>query len=87
MLWAAQDLGWELFYMEPQHLYAQQGVAMGLMCELKVMRDPAHFYSLGIQQPQALGDLDVILMRKDPPFDTDFYTPLIYLARQKKQGR
>ena len=44
MLWAAQDLGWSLYYMEPQHLYANQGVAMGLMAPLSVMRDPNYFF-------------------------------------------
>ncbi|MCO4838129.1 MAG: glutathione synthase [Oceanospirillaceae bacterium] len=86
MLWAAQDLGWDLFYMEPQHLYAQQGEAMGLMCELKVMRDPTHFYDLGVQQPQALGDLDVILMRKDPPFDTNFLHTTYLLSQAEEAG-
>ncbi|HAW18244.1 MAG TPA: glutathione synthase, partial [Oceanospirillaceae bacterium] len=49
MLWAAQDRGWQIFYMEPQHLYAEQGVAMGLMAPLSVMRDAHHFYELDEQ--------------------------------------
>lgn len=86
MLWAAQDLGWQLFYMQPQHLYAQQGVAMGLMSALKVMRDPAHFYDLGQQQGRPLGDLDVILMRKDPPFDTHFLHTTYLLSQAEDAG-
>jgi glutathione synthase len=86
MLWAAQDLGWQLFYMEPQHLYAEQGVAMGLMAQLKVMRDPKHFYELDHQQALPLGDLDVILMRKDPPFDTQFLHTTYLLSQAEDAG-
>ncbi len=86
MLWAAQDLGWELFYMEPRHLYSEQGMAMGLMAQLKVMRDPHHFYDLDHQQSLPLGDLDVILMRKDPPFDTNFLHTTYLLSQAEDAG-
>ncbi len=86
MLWAAQDLGWELFYMEPRHLYSEQGIAMGLMAQLKVMRGPHHFYDLDHQQPLPLGDLDVILMRKDPPFDTNFLHTTYLLSQAEDAG-
>jgi len=86
MLWAAQDLGWSLYYMEPQHLYANQGVAMGLMTPLSVMRDPDHFFELGDQSAQPLGDLDVILMRKDPPFDTRFLHTTYLLSQAEDAG-
>jgi len=86
MLWAAQDLGWQLFYMEPQHLYSEQGVAMGLMTPLSVMRDPKNFYDLGQQSAAPLGDLDVILMRKDPPFDTQFLHTTYLLSQAEDAG-
>ena len=86
MLWAAQDLGWNLFYMEPQHLYAEQGVGMALMTPLSVMRDPSNFFELGQQSAQPLGDLDVILMRKDPPFDTQFLHTTYLLSQAEDAG-
>ncbi|WP_443637187.1 glutathione synthase [Candidatus Njordibacter sp. Uisw_058] len=86
MLWAAQDLGWQIFYMEPQHLYAEQGVAMGLMAPLSVMRDAHHFYELDEQLASPLGDLDVILMRKDPPFDSQFLHTTYLLSQAEDAG-
>ena len=86
MLWAAQDLGWELFYMEPQHLYAEQGVAIGLMSRLRVMREPNNFYEIGQQQALPLGNLDIILMRKDPPFDTQFLHTTYLLSQAEDAG-
>ncbi|MDX1398973.1 MAG: glutathione synthase, partial [Oceanospirillum sp.] len=47
MLWAAQDRGWELYYMQQQDLYLQQGKAMAVMQPLKVFRDPEHWFELG----------------------------------------
>lgn len=84
MLWAAQDLGWELYYMEPQHLYAAQGVGMGNMAPLQVYRNAEHFFSLGDITALPLADLDIILMRKDPPFDNEFLyaTHMLELAER-----
>ena len=86
MLWAAQDKGWDLFYMEPQHLYANQGVAMGNMAPLQVRRDPQDFYTMGKFSAQPLGDLDVILMRKDPPFDNEFLYATHLLEMAERAG-
>jgi glutathione synthase len=84
MLWAAQDRGWELYYMEPQHLFAQQGVGMGNMAPLQVRREPENFYTLGAISTQPLADLDIILMRKDPPSDNEFLyaTHILELAER-----
>ncbi len=72
MLWAAQDRGWELYYMEMQDLYQVQGEARVRTRPLQVRRDPQNWFTLADEQDMALGDLDVILMRKDPPFDSEF---------------
>ncbi len=72
MLLAAQQRGWELQYMEPQDLYLQDGQGMGCMRALQVFADPQRWYSLGDMQQQPLAELDVILMRTDPPFDNEF---------------
>ena len=84
MLWAAQDRGWELFYMEPQNLFAEQGVGMGNMAPLQVRQEPDNFYTLGAVDAQPLSSLDVILMRKDPPFDNEFLyaTHMLELAER-----
>ena len=88
MLWAAKAKGWDLFYMEPHHLFANQGVAMGNMAPLHIVdKDKSHadnFYQLGEFSQQPLSSLNVILMRKDPPFDNEFLyaTYLLELAEQ-----
>jgi glutathione synthase len=86
MLWAAQDRGWELFYMEQKDLFLDQGVAMASMTPLTVFRDPAHFYELGERKAQPLTQLDVVLMRKDPPFDNEYIYSTYILEAAEKQG-
>jgi len=86
MLWAAQDRDWELFYMTPADLYLEHGQANALMRPLTVFREPDHFYELGTVKSAALADLDVILMRKDPPFDNEYTYATYLLERAEQQG-
>jgi glutathione synthase len=72
MLWAASRRGHELGYALQHDLYIDQGKAFGLISPLKVFEDYDHYFELGEQQKESLADYDVILMRKDPPFDMNF---------------
>jgi glutathione synthase len=72
MLWAAQQRGWPLSYMEPADLFQRDGISFARMRPLKVFKDPAHWYELGEAEVQPLQQLEVILMRQDPPFDLNF---------------
>jgi glutathione synthase len=85
MLWAAQDRGWQLFYMEQGDLYLEQGVARARMAQLTVQRDPQCWFSAAEAQDGDLDQLDVILMRKDPPFDNEYiYSTYILEAAERK---
>ncbi|WOJ97523.1 glutathione synthase [Congregibacter brevis] len=86
MLWAAADRGWSLFYMEPGDLSLDQGAPLGRMAELQVFRDPDRWYSLGEASHRSLADLDVILMRKDPPFDNEYVYATYILEAAERQG-
>lgn len=86
MLLAAQERGWELFYLEQQDLYQNQGVARGRMRPLKVFADPARWFELGDEQDAPLSDLQVILMRKDPPFDMEFVYSTYLLEQAEAAG-
>ncbi|MDU9396613.1 glutathione synthase [Pseudomonas sp. zfem003] len=86
MLLAAQARGWSLFYMEQQDLYQAAGVARARMKPLEVKADPAGWYVLGDEQDTPLADLDVILMRKDPPFDNEFIYSTYLLEQAERAG-
>jgi glutathione synthase len=86
MLWAAQDKGWDIWYMEQQHLYVDNGIAMAQMAPLTVARDPENFYQLSAAQNLELASLDIILMRKDPPFDNEFMYSTHILEMAERLG-
>lgn len=86
MLLEAQRRGYELHYMQMEDLYLEQGVAMADTRVLSVKEDLNHWYDFSSQQTIALSDLDVILMRKDPPFDTEFIYATYILERAEEQG-
>ena len=84
MLLAAQRRGWELYYMEQNDLSLDQGLARGIVRRLSVQDNPESWYELGSPQDTALSELDVLLMRKAPPFDMDFiYSTYILEAAQR----
>ncbi|GAB6388539.1 glutathione synthase [Stutzerimonas marianensis] len=84
MLLAAQARNWTLFYMEQRDLYQTTGQARARMRPLTVFNDPEHWFETGDEVDSALGELDVILMRKDPPFNSEYIysTYLLELAEQ-----
>ena len=86
ILLAAQARGWELFYAEQKDLYLLDGVAFGRLAPLKVIDDPKVWFTRGAAAPGRLGDYDVILMRKDPPFDTEYIYSTYILDRAQIQG-
>ncbi|MCL6414139.1 glutathione synthase [Aestuariirhabdus sp. Z084] len=85
MLLAAQLRGWQLFYMEQQDLFQQNGQAQGAMRPLTVFADAERWFELGEPVRRPLEELDVILMRKDPPFDNEFIYST-YLLEQAEQA-
>ena len=86
MLLAAQARGWSLLYLEQKDLALRDGVALGRARPLRVFKDPARWFELGEPAIERLGDIDVILMRKDPPFDMEFIYTTFILERAELQG-
>jgi glutathione synthase len=86
MLQAAQARGWELHYAELSDLWLRDGKAMGRLAPLSVRADPADWFSRGDAVVRPLGDLDVILMRKDPPFDMEYIYSTYILDRAEAEG-
>ena len=86
MLLAAQRRGWELYYMEQSDLSLDQGLARATVRCLSVEDNPESWFEVGSPQDIALSDLDVVLMRKDPPFDMDFIYSTYILEAAQREG-
>ena len=86
MMLEAQARGYEIYYMEMQDLYLEQGVCRATTAKVKVFNDPEHWYELDEQEDINVADLDAVLMRKDPPFDTEFIYATYMLERAEIAG-
>ena len=86
MMLAAQRRGWGLSYMELGDLFVRDGAAHARMRPIEVCDDPNDWYTLGDSGTSALASLDVILMRKDPPFDMEFVYATYILERAEAAG-
>lgn len=86
MLVEAQNRGWSLYYMEQADLFLKDGVAHARTRKLSVSYDPNSWYEFGDSNEMPLADLDVILMRKDPPFDTEYIYSTYILEQAEATG-
>ena len=86
MLFEAQKRGYELYYMEMKDLYLEQGVCRATVKNVEVYDNSEHWYDLSNEQDIAVSDLDAVLMRKDPPFDTEFIYATYMLERAEEAG-
>jgi len=86
LLNAAQERGCELWYMEQPDLSIQKGSSYGRMAPLSVAMNPEHWADLGDFEDRPLAELDIIIMRKDPPFDSEFIYSTYILERAEEEG-
>lgn len=96
MISAAQRRGWEVLYALQGDLFFNRNRPFARAAPLTLSdafavehRLPApeeSFYALGMSADIALGDVDVIMMRKDPPFDMEYIYSTYLLERAEDEG-
>lgn len=86
MMWSAQDRGHSLGYCQIHDLWLNRGQLMVDTQPVTVKRDPKDFYTLGDKATAPISDYDVVLMRKDPPFDMRFIYATYMLDHAKAAG-
>lgn len=86
MLLEAQARGWQLHYVELNDLYLRDGRTHARMRHLQVRRDPANWYGFTGEETSPLDVLDVLLMRKDPPFDQEYIYATYLLECAENHG-
>jgi glutathione synthase len=86
LLLAAQKHGYALHYAEMADLSLADGVARARTRALTVRADPGDWFTLGDPVGSAMGEFDVVLMRKDPPFDAEYIYATYILERAEHAG-
>ncbi len=86
LMLAAQNRGHNLYYMEINDVFLDQGIAYANGQSIEVFDNEESWFSLEEKRKCALSELDVILMRKDPPFDNQYIYATYILERAEKEG-
>ncbi|EEZ07598.1 glutathione synthase [Brucella ceti] len=77
----AQKRGHELFHYMPDRLSMRDGVVSARMEKMEVRDVKGDHYTLGEPVRRDLTEMDVILLRQDPPFDMNYITTTHLLER------
>jgi glutathione synthase len=85
MLLAAHRRGWPIVYFRQQDLHVRDGIALGHGMRISVADSVDRWFEPGEPWRGPLADLDVVLMRKDPPFDMEYIytTYILQLAEER----
>lgn len=86
LLWEAEKRGWELHYFELEDLFIRDGNAFGHSRLLKVFHNADRWWELSEPETIALADLNIILMRKDPPFNLEYIYATYILELAESMG-
>jgi glutathione synthase len=86
MLLEAERRKAEIHYFEQRDLRLLRGQALGRSRLLHVADNNDAWYEFGTEQEITLGELDVLLMRKDPPFDMEYVYTTYLLDRAALDG-
>jgi glutathione synthase len=86
MMLAAQKLGWEIHTIYQDDLYTENEVAKAHSRITRVDNNPGHWFDISSEQDIELSALNVILMRKDPPFDIEYIASTYILELAEKSG-
>ena len=86
LLLASQQRGYALHYAEMADLSLADGVARARSRALTVHADPQTWFALGASVTSTMGEFDVVLMRKDPPFDVEYIYATYILERAQSAG-
>lgn len=86
MLLAAQELGLECFYFTMADLFCKQGHAFAKLKAVKVTDSTKHWFDVSNENIVCLDELDIIIMRKDPPFDMEYIYATYALELAEKNG-
>lgn len=85
MMLAAQKKNWDIHYIRPQDLYLKDSKVRTATTTISVEDNPTQWFQRQASDDVSIGFFDVIVMRKDPPFNMDYIyiTYLLELAEKE----
>lgn len=87
MIKSARALGWECTYFTQQDMFCRQGHAFAEVYDIEITNERQASWAITKSQGvKPLSYFDIILMRKDPPFDTEYIYATYALELAEQEG-
>ena len=86
MMLEAQERNHEITYITSNSLFIKSGEAYAHSSRIEVRNDPSDWFSLGEEKRIKLSELDSILMRQDPPFNSEYIYNTYILEMASRSG-
>jgi glutathione synthase len=86
MMREARRRGHEVHALEARSMYLRDGRVMASVRKLSVSDDDQAWYRADAARDDVLSGFDLVLMRKDPPFDLEYYNATLLLDRVEAEG-
>ena len=86
MMRQAQQRGHAVWVCEVHQLWWQSGARVSANLQRLHLLDGPNWYRVEETRQQALCDMDAVLMRKDPPFDSEYFYATHLLSQAEREG-
>ena len=86
MMLEAQSKNHQIFYITTNSLFIDSGIAYASSSEILLRDDPSDWFSVEEERVIRLKELDSILMRQDPPFNSDYIYNTYVLEMAQREG-
>lgn len=86
MMLEAMHRGWKVWTFDTTDLFADKRGVYACTSQTSVTDNLEHWFEKQPNQAMPLNYFDVILMRKDPPFDMNYIYATYFLEQAEKQG-
>lgn len=86
MIEGAQSLGLEAFYLTPESLFLEEMKVQAFVQKLTINLNEKEWYQLNPKERVIFADTDIVLQRKDPPFNMHYIHTSYLLELMEKQG-
>ncbi len=86
MMREAARRGHEVQAFEAREMFVRDGSILAATRVLRVFDDDAHWYEAGPDHEVPVAHFGAVLMRKDPPFDQEYYYATLLLERAEAEG-
>ena len=86
MMIEAQRKGHEIIYITPDSLFIDSGISYASSNKMEVRNDPSDWFTKEEETIIELSELDSILMRQDPPFNSGYIYNTYVLEMAARQG-